>query len=245
MKPARTRAAPGQGADTSTAGGLRGAGAAAPPARWREALIPARPRRLDPACSAPPLLPAGCSSSLSSTITCDTSKREHTQCPGTATAAGLQGAGVRMPAAGTAQRAAHLILVVAPSPFAPRRAWTRNGFVVARREIHNRTHPLPLERVCGSLRWLRRWDGLSFDFSHPSLRLNAKASAGTSRLPRLFSRVRNLSAFLPGRKPVHFVQERAGRFGGGWEGRAIVPGGKTECSCCMTVASGLPNAVPG
>ena len=181
MKPARTRAAPGQGADTSTAGGLRGAGAAAPPARWREALIPARPRRLDPACSAPRLLPAGCSSSLSSTITCDTSKREHTQCPGTATAAGLQGAGVRMPAAGTAQRAAHLILVVAPSPFAPRRAWTRNGFVVARREVHNRTHPLPLERVCGSLRWLRRWDGLSFDFSHTSLRLNAKASTSCSR----------------------------------------------------------------
>ena len=156
VKPARTRAAPGHGADTSTAGGLRGAGAAAPPARWREALIPARPRRLDPACSAPPLLPAGCSSSLSSTITCDTSKRERTRCPGTADAAGLQGAGVRMPAAGTAQRAAHLILVVAPSPFAPRRAWTRNGFVVARREVHNRTHPLPLERVCGSLRWLRR-----------------------------------------------------------------------------------------
>ena len=219
MKPARTRAAPGQGADTSTAGGLRGAGAAAPPARWREALIPARPRRLDPACSAPRLLPAGCSSSLSSTITCDTSKREHTQCPGTATAAGLQGAGVRMPAAGTAQRAAHLILVVAPSPFAPRRAWTRNGFVVARREIHNRTHPLPLERVCGSLRWLRRWDGLSLDFSHPSLRLNAKASA--SRLPRLFSRVRNLSAFLPGRKPVHSVQERAGRFGGRGRGERL------------------------
>ena len=242
MKPARTRAAPGQGADTSTAGGLRGAGAAAPPARWREALIPARPRRLDPACSAPPLLPAGCSSSLSSTITCDTSKREHTQCPGTATAAGLQGAGVRMPAAGTAQRAAHLILVVAPSPFAPRRAWTRNGFVVARREVHNRTHPLPLERVCGSLRWLRRWDGLSFDFSHPSLRLNAKASASRQDCFRGYEP--KLERLSP-RKPVHFVQERAGRFGGGWEGRAIVPGGKTECSCCMTVASGLPNAVPG